>query len=329
MVTEDEWPDSNEGNIFADAIKATRHQPNTTQVTDHPNFFQDVIDQEALKAKARKMTRQDMFNNGLLTVADMDDEELRCGRMRDGNGRIPKVTKTMEMVPRDLYDEMVAEHQRRTHEKFRQQLDAALDTMVEIMTDQTAEPRDRADAAKYLMERVIGKTPERVQVAVAKAPWEEIAMEVGRLTRAEHEQRVLGNVVDAEVVETQHECTADVHGTCPDCGAPPPDPDLATDPPPFVAPTPSAFAPAPPVPSHDNPMTSNPVVAVANSERMRWRACDAAHLAQLRAEAKDKRQGAKKRRIVLRTMGLDSMQHNKIAMDEPDADEGQLRFKVE
>lgn len=312
-MTED-WPDSNEGNIFAEAIKATRHEPNTTRVTNHPNFFQDLIDQERLKAKARNMTRQDMFNNGLLTVADMDDEELRCGRMRDGNGRIPKVKKTMEMIPRDLYDEMVAEHQRRTHEKFRQQLDAALETMVEIMTDQTAEPRDRADAAKYLMERVIGKTPERVQVAVAKAPWEEIAMEVGRLTRAEHEARQLGNYVDAEVVEVQ---------------PPPPDPDLATDPPPFEPPTPSAFMPAPPVPSHDNPMTSNPVEAVANSERMRWRACDAAHLAAMRAAAKDQRQGAKKRRIVLRTLGLDSMQHNKIAMDEPDGDEGQLRFHVD
>src|SRR6516162_5593132 len=327
MSDEDEWPESNEGNIFADAIKATRHQPNTTQVTDHPNFFQDVIDQEALKAKARKMTRQDMFNNGLLTVADMDDEELRCGRRRDGNGRIPKVTKTMEMVPRDLYDEMVAEHQRRTHEKFRQQLDAALDTMVEIMTDQTAEPRDRADAAKYLMERVIGKTPERVQVAVAKAPWEEIAMEVGRLTRAEHEQRQVGNYVDAEVVEdVPDDNQPDLAGQRLD------EPSATADEPVPVDP---AFAPAPAAPSHDKPASSNPVVQVANaakptnSQVLAWRACDAEQLRAMRKAAKKRIQDAKKRRIIQRTLFWNAMQPTEIHMDVPEADEGRVTFRVE
>jgi hypothetical protein len=162
-----------------------------------------------------------------------------------------------------------------------------------------------------------GKTPERVQVAVTKAPWEEIAMEVGRLTRAEHDQRAMGQAIDAEVVEVQED------------SAPPPDPDRATEPPTFEPPTPSAFAPAKPAPSHDNPVTSNPVVAVQNSERLRWRACDAEHLRAQRAEAKQRIQGAKKRRIVLRTLGLDSMQGNKIAMEEPEGDEGQLRFHID
>ena len=177
------------------------------------------------------------------------------------------------------------------------------------------EPRDRADASNRW--RVGGKTPERVQVAVTKAPWEEIAMEVGRLTRAEHDQRAMGQAIDAEVVEVQED------------SAPPPDPDRATEPPTFEPPTPSAFAPAKPAPSHDNPVTSNPVVAVQNSERLRWRACDAEHLRAQRAEAKQRIQGAKKRRIVLRTLGLDSMQGNKIAMEEPEGDEGQLRFHID
>lgn len=192
-------------NPFHDAIQPTPVEAKTYEVKNHPHFFQAQLDQMELKRQARNMTRQDMFNNGLLTVADMDDEELRCGRMRDVNGKIPKVSKTMEMVPRDLYDEMVAEHQRRTQEKFRQQLDTALSTMVDIMTDDTVEPKDRADAAKYLIERTMGKQPERVQVAVSRAPWEDIMLEVGRTTRAEHAARM--GVIDAEVVDLPNEHT--------------------------------------------------------------------------------------------------------------------------
>jgi len=319
--------DEKRPNIFAEAIKTTRREPITKHVEPKLPFFHHAIEQEKLKARARNMTRQEQFNNGFLTVDDMDDEELRCGRMRDSDGRIPKVKKTMESIPRDLYDEMVAEHQRRTQEKFRQQLDTALETMIAIMTDETVEPRDRADAAKYLIERTIGKTPERVQVAVAKAPWEEIAMEVGRLTRAEHEQRQVGNYVDAEVVEdVPDDNQPDLAGQRLD------EPSATADEPVPVDP---AFAPAPAAPSHDKPASSNPVVQVANaakptnSQVLAWRACDAEQLRAMRKAAKKRIQDAKKRRIIQRTLGRDAMPPTEIHMDVPEADEGRVTFRVE
>lgn len=326
-------------NPFADAIKPVEREPITHEVTNHPPFFQKAIEQDRLRAKARNMTRQDMFNNGMLTVEDMDDEELRCGRMRDNLGKIPKVTRTMEMVPRDLYDEMVAEHQRRTQEKFRQQLDACLNTMVDIMDDDTCEPKDRMEAAKYLMERVMGKQPERVQVAVTRAPWEEIAMEVGRTTRAEHAAKL--EAIDAEVVAIDSVPTTNV----PEDGevatrlgvgrihtARPSEQNAATYTGQGVGQEPNVgdprIKPATPAPNYDNPVNSNPVT-VANHELIRAHNCDAGHLSALRAAAKKRVQDAKRRRIVARALGADAKRQHTITMTVPDTDEGKLQVTVE
>ena len=168
-------------------------------------FFQAKIEQAELARKAANMTRQEMFDHGFLTVADLDDEELRYGRCRDRAGRIPRVTNKTQLIPRDLFDEMVLEHERRTDQKLRQQLDVMLDVMIDVATDDTVEPRDRLEAAKYLFERVAGKTPERVNVTVQKAPWEELMGGIAHMTREESRRRREG-VVDAEVVE-------DVSGT--------------------------------------------------------------------------------------------------------------------
>jgi hypothetical protein len=343
LMPDDDWPDSNERNIFAEAIEDTQREPISRYREPDKPFFHAAIEQDKLKQQARNMTRQDMFNNGLLTVEDMDDEELRCGRMRDAAGRIPKVTKTMEMVPRDLYDEMVREHLSRTQEKFRQQLDTALDTMVEIMTDVSAEPRDRADAAKYLMERVMGKPQERVQVTVTKAPWEEIAMDLGRVTRAEHERRKLGNAIDAEVVEDVPEPHTEANEPQQRTS----EPSATEVVPDGIDTTPPAFRPAPKAPSHDAPASSNPVAEVqqntvvptvvppepTNSERMGASACDAAHIAALRKAAHDRIQAAKKRRIVQRAMGSDALQRNNIAAAEvpndDDATTGRISFTID
>jgi hypothetical protein len=186
-------------NPFAEAIKPTERAVVTRTVSDHPHFFHHLHEQHRLEQKARNMTRQDMFNNGFITVEDLDDEELRLGMCRLPNGKFPPRAKRDEHIPRDLYDEMVIEHQRRSNENFRQALDVAIGAMVECVSDPTAEWRDRNDAAKYVIERVMGKTPDKVQVAVTKAPWEELMGDVAKITRAQHNALKAG-VVDAEVV---------------------------------------------------------------------------------------------------------------------------------
>jgi hypothetical protein len=265
-----------------------------------------------------------MFNNGLLTVEDMDDEELRAGRMRDSMGRIPKVTKTMENVPRDLYDAMVQEHQQRTQERYRQTMDAALDTIVDIMLDDTVEPRDRLEAAKHVKEQVMGKTPDKVQLAVTRAPWEDIVMEVGRMTRAEHAARqaaIASGVIDAEVVEeapTGEEVRARPAATDgPDTGTTPPGglggqhcDGVVGDP---------RITPAPAAPSYNNPATNSPEPTPSNSDIIAAQHCDMLELAARRAAAKKRIQGAKKQRIIKRAMGaMGAPTHNLATTCTPD-----------
>jgi len=315
-------------NPFADAIKP-RERPAITRTVEPPPFFQAAIEGERLKREARNMTRQDMFNNGLLTVEDMDDEELRAGRMRGPDGKIPRVNKTMEMVPRDIYEAMVLEHQTRTQDKFRQQLDMALNTIVGIMTDPTAEPKDRLDAAKYIKEQVMGKTPDRVQVQVAKAPWEEMMGDFANISR-ERQARLEAGYIDADVVEDSTNQEQAMEGARLDGQeataqqAPPPLED-------------SALAPhvryAEPAPSHDNPVTTHYIPKPpTNSEIIAAERCDMIELAARRAEAKQRIQAAKKRRIIARTMGTDALEAHKITTTEvPDADDpttGKLRHTL-
>jgi hypothetical protein len=164
-------------------------------------FFQKHVEEQERRLAASRMTRQQQFEHGFIGVADLDDEELRAGRCRDESGNVPRTRGKTQPIPRDMYDEMVAEHERRFTHKLRENLDTMVDVMVEVATDDTVEPRDRLEAAKYIFERVAGKTPERVQIAVAKAPWEEVLHGIAKVTRAESHQLRQG-VIDAEVVPT-------------------------------------------------------------------------------------------------------------------------------
>ena len=103
---------------------------------------------------------------------------------------------------------MVAEHERRFNERIRQNLDTMLGVMIEVATDDTVEPRDRFEAAKYLFERQAGKTPEKVAHTVELKPWEGVLTDIsgiGAISRAEHRrlqaQGPGSGIIDVEVVD--------------------------------------------------------------------------------------------------------------------------------
>ena len=297
-------------NEFFEAIQPGPPPP--TRTVDHPHFYRHVHEQEKLKQQARNMTRQQLFDNGFITVEDLDDEELRAGRCRDAHGRIPKVNKTMEMVPRDLYDEMVAEHAKRFDEKLRQQLDTALNTFVEVMTDPTCEPKDRMEAARFFVERVRGKSVERVAVSVSKAPWEELLGDVAHVTRAQHEAMKAG-AIDVEftalpeagvpegVSEVHEASEAEVEvgrnfaNTAGRAEEWPSDPSIT---------------PAEPAPSFDALATSNPVGEPTLSEAIRAAQAEQVRIAEARNQRRKLVQDAKKRRMAARASGTDVLRRN-------------------
>lgn len=185
------------------------NEPITKRVTSRP-FGADKAHALMIRDKAlATLTRQECFDRGYLTVKDLDDEELRYGRCRDHNGLIPPAGKNYTtMISQEKYDEMVAEHEKRYNERIRQQLDTMLDVMVTVATDDTVEPRDRFEAAKYLFERQAGKTPDKVAHTVQLKPWEGVLTDitgVGAISRAEHRRiKEMGHgagIIDVEVVD--------------------------------------------------------------------------------------------------------------------------------
>ena len=110
------------------------------------------------------------FMHGDITVADLDDEELRRGRFRDSNGKFR--TGTASKVPRAFHQELVRRLLDRGGEKLRSNFFDAVDVIAEIMNDTENEPAVRLRAADLIMTRVAGKPVDRVEMKVEVAEWE-------------------------------------------------------------------------------------------------------------------------------------------------------------
>ena len=297
----------------------------------------------------KNMTRQQAFNAGYIPVSELDDEELRVGRCRAANGKIPRVGSRTEVLPKQLYDSMIQEHFKRSNEKLRGQLDVALATMVDIMQDDTCEPKDRMEAAKYLYERVAGKTPERVQVAVSREPWEEVLGGIAQISRAESQAMRSGQYVDAEVVEPEPDSDPAEHA--PSANAEPSEPAERPEPS-EPADAPAADEPRRPyydlageplvgdhrithpryMPGHEQPQNTSATAPLvvntghANSKVLRDEVETAKELAARRKAARKRIQDAKKRRAIARATGQDAKGNTTIELHES---EGKIQFRVD
>jgi hypothetical protein len=314
----------------------------------HLKPFGGIIGQknyEQIREEAiRTLPRQTCFERGYITVKDLDDEELVAGRCRNGNGAIPKAPGKTELIPRHLYDEMVAEHELRYKQKLRENLDRMLDVMVEIANDDTVEPRDRFEAAKYLFERTAGKTPENVTVNVKHAPWEDLLAQVSGIapmTRDEH-RRIQAGIVDAEVVEEydgqEEENQAEYQSSHPQDDREGYDDAVGAD----DATMPTVVTPDEPANVNDYWVEGDithkppPEPAQEDPERNYGRRADekrsyieqmhdAQALAKRRKEAKAKIQNAKKQRKIDRAVGADAIKDEITGATL--GDDGKLRFE--
>lgn len=118
-------------------------------------------------------SRWEQLVDGELSVNDLDDEELAKGRCRDKDGgfggRPPK------MVPRELSDRMRSELLARGQSMFAEHFQTAIKVLAEIALDTSGDAKaaDRRAAAQYLIERVAGKVPDKIEVR-SQDPWQQI-----------------------------------------------------------------------------------------------------------------------------------------------------------
>lgn len=108
---------------------------------------------------------------GTLTVEDLDDEEIMAGKCKDVHGqfrgRPPKV------FPRALHDALRREYQKRMQERLSEQADLAVATLLDVMNNRRTAAPARVRAAEIMLERVMGKVPDKIQQTLELKPFEE------------------------------------------------------------------------------------------------------------------------------------------------------------
>lgn len=102
-------------------------------------------------------------------VKTLSPEELVRGQMKaeDGTwrGAPPK------WIPAEFHNECTRELLKRGDILWREAYLDAIKVFMDIARNELLEPQHRLKAAQYVVERIAGKTPEKIEVAVAQ-PWE-------------------------------------------------------------------------------------------------------------------------------------------------------------
>lgn len=113
-----------------------------------------IEDIEAAR-EVQPLTRLEKFRRGMIGVEDLDDEEILNGVVRQENGQLP--SRRSKNIPREMQDEMKRRFFERGDELMQRGLFPAIRALTSIVEDEEQETRDRITAAKFIIERVMGK----------------------------------------------------------------------------------------------------------------------------------------------------------------------------
>lgn len=134
----------------------------------------DKKERGELHGKERALVRVGPMNTKILLgeedLSEWSIEELRAGRRlsKDGtfNGRVPTI------VPKALHDELVRRTLSEAERKLRDSLDDAVTALTDLVSDPKVDAKDRLKAAGMIMDRVMGKGVDKVEVTAELKPWE-------------------------------------------------------------------------------------------------------------------------------------------------------------
>lgn len=105
------------------------------------------------------------------------EEELLRGQRKAKNGRW--VGPRPKVVPTAVHQELVQRRMLNAHTLLGENLVKAVQVLVDIATDKRADAAVRVKAANTIIERVLGKVPERVHLAPDEKPAFMKAIEAG------------------------------------------------------------------------------------------------------------------------------------------------------
>lgn len=107
---------------------------------------------------------------GLEDLSEWSDDELKRGRRKDKNGKFQG--RDPVVIPKQMHDELAKRLINEAQVVMRDNLVAAVTMLTEIATDPNYEAKDRVKAIQMMMDRVMGKSPEKIELSPGEAPWE-------------------------------------------------------------------------------------------------------------------------------------------------------------
>lgn len=119
------------------------------------------IPKKELELRALTPKMRDLAE-GRLKVEDLDWEELLQGRLKDSTGRFSGAAPAV--LPREFHTRIAQEIIVRAESKFRENFDDAMQALIGLINNERTPARERLAAAQYVIERVIGKIPEKQEV---------------------------------------------------------------------------------------------------------------------------------------------------------------------
>lgn len=122
--------------------------------------------------KERAVVRLGISTTRIITgqddLSEWSDEELRAGRRRDKHGGWMGVEP--KIIPKALHDELVRRTLFQSNELMREDLPEAVRMLVKLATSDAVEAKDRLRAISMIMDRVMGKSPDKVEIS-GQSPW--------------------------------------------------------------------------------------------------------------------------------------------------------------
>jgi len=122
----------------------------------------------------------DNVRKGLIPWSDLDSEELARLQLRDRNGSFSGLKPLI--IPRELVQAHTRELLSRNDKLMREVILKATSVFTDIIESTTATDADKMRAAQYLHDRILGKTPDKVEIKAELKPWESVVTEIGVLT---------------------------------------------------------------------------------------------------------------------------------------------------
>lgn len=95
------------------------------------------------------------------SIKEWDDEELRRGRRRDKNGRF--TGRDPNMIPTNVLREIVRREIKRAEKTIAENLQKGVEALTAIAISPRAEDRDKLAAIKIMMDRCMGKVPDKIE----------------------------------------------------------------------------------------------------------------------------------------------------------------------